>query len=48
MKKIPKELLEQVLQVIALAIHPNQNYIQINQLIKKLNELEEIKEEVKE
>jgi len=47
MKKISEELLQQVLNTIALSIHPNQSYLQINQLVQKLNKLETI-EEVKE
>jgi hypothetical protein len=48
MKKISEELLQQVLNTIALATHPNQSYLQVNQLVSKLSKLEEIKEEVKE
>jgi hypothetical protein len=48
MYKIPKNLLEEVIQVIALATHPNKTYMQINQLISKLNQLENIEEKKEE
>lgn len=48
MKKIPEELLQQVLTTIALASHPTQSYLQVNQLVSKLSKLEEVKEEKEE
>jgi hypothetical protein len=48
MKKISEELLQQVLQTIALSIHPNQTYLQMNQLVSKLNQLENIEEKKEE
>lgn len=43
MKKISEELLQQVLNTIALSVHPSQSYLQINQLVQNLSQLEEIK-----
>lgn len=48
MKKISEELLQQVLNTIALATHPSQSYMQVNQLVSKLAKLEKVEEEVKE
>lgn len=45
MHKLPKELLQQLLNTIALGIFPNQSYLQINQLINKLSNLEQINED---
>lgn len=45
MHKIPRQLLEQTLNTIALGIFPNQSYLAINQLIQKLSNLEQINEQ---
>lgn len=44
MHKIPKKLIQQIVSTLALAIHPNKSYLEVNQLIQEINSLEEIKE----
>ena len=47
MKKITEELLNKMLNIIASS-HTSLTYIQINELIKEVSELESITEEEKE
>lgn len=44
MYKIPKNLLEEALTKITVGIHPNYSYLQINQLIQKLSNLQPYEE----
>jgi hypothetical protein len=47
MKKISEELLQQVLNTIVLSIHPNKSYFEINKLIQKISNLEQVNVEEK-